>query len=158
MFLHSINGLVKKHYLKKFQVPSENLNKYSLLFATGFGIIITPILSLIVGENIGLGLEAEIFCLVGISCFLMPLYLVALLVVTYFHQFLLKKTVHEVQGQRLVYMFSSLIVFLAFFSAEVTENDTKISIFKIVCAVLAISGSIIYHLYPEVPSKFSYAD
>jgi hypothetical protein len=158
MFLHSINGLIKKHYLKKFQVPSESLNKYSLLFATGFGIIITPILSLIVGENIGVGLEAEILCLVGLSCFLMPLYLVALLVSTYLHQFLLKRTVKEVQGQRVVYMFSSVIVFLAFFCAELTENAVNVSVYKLVCAALAISGSIIYHLYPEVPNKFSYAD
>ena len=158
MFLHSINGLIKKHYIKKFMVPAHSLNKFSLLFASGFGIIITPILSLIVGEGIGIGLEAEIFCLIGIDCFLMPLFLVLLLLVTYGHQVVLERTAKEVEGHRIVYLFSSIIVFSAFFCAEVTLGDVEITVIKIVCVGLAVLGSIIYHLYPEVPNKFSYAD
>lgn len=158
MFLHCINNIIKRHYIKKFLVAAENLNKFVLMFATGFGILITPLLSLLVTGDIGGDIKNEIMCLVGVKCFLMPAYLLGLLMITVLHQYLLKRSSSEIEGQKVVYMFSCVFVFLAFYCAEATVGDQNISIYKVICLVLAIVGSLIYHLYPEIPQKFSYSD
>lgn len=158
MFLHCINNIIKRHYIKKFFVTAENLNKFVLIFATGFGLLITPLFSLVVTGDIGEDIKNEINCLVGIDCFLMPVYLLLLLLITVLHQYLLKKTSEEIEGQRIVYMFSCIFVFLAFFCAEITVGELNFTIIKIISLLLAVSGSIIYHVYPEIPQKFSYSE
>ena len=158
MFLHCINNIIKRHYIKKFFVAAENLNKFVFVFATGFGILITPLLSLVATGDVGGDIKNEIMCLVGVKCFLMPVYLFLLLLTTILHQYLLKKSSGEIEGQKVVYMFSCVFVFLAFYCAEVTVGDQNISIYKIICLVLALVGSVMYHLYPEIPQKFSYSD
>lgn len=158
MFLHCINNIIKRHYLKKFIVTAENLNKFVLLFATGFGLLITPLFSLIVTGDIGEDISKELSCLIGLDCFLMPLYLFLLLLTTALHQYLLKITSNEIEGQRIVYMFSCIFAFLAFFCAELTVSDLNFTPIKLIALLLALLGSITYHIYPEIPQKFSYSE
>lgn len=158
MVLHCINGIIKRHYLKKFRVDALAMNKYVLLFATGFGVIITPLLSLLLTEDIAVNLKKEIMCTIGVDCFLMPLHLVLLVLATIANQFVLKKTAEELEGRRIVYMFSAIVSFLGFYLAEITVGKEHFNIITIISAALAITGSIIYHMYPEIPQKFSYSD
>ena len=156
--LHCINNIIKRHYLKKFQVDALAMNKYSSLFATGFGIIFIPLLGLITDDDIGTSLEQEILCLVGIKCLLMPVYVIALLASNLAHQFILRKTLNEIEGHKIVYMFSSITAFLGFYVAELALEDETSNLIAIICVVLACIGSILYHSYPEIPQKFSYSD
>ena len=158
MVLHCINGIIKRHYLKKFTVEAIAMNRYVLMFATGFGILLIPLLGLIVDEGIAENLSKEVMCLIGVDCFIMPVILVLLLLSTVAHLVVIKKSTQEKEAHRIIYMFSSVIVFLGFLAAEMSVGDESYSYIEIIFVSLAIGGSIIYHIYPEVPQKFSYSD
>ena len=158
MVLHCINGIIKRHYLKKFRVEAIGMNRYVLMFATGFGIILIPLLGLVVDEGLVGSLQKEVMCLVGVDCFIMPAILGLLIVSTIGHLLVIKKSTGEKEAHRVIYMFSSVIAFVGFLAAELAVGSESYSYIEIIFVGLAITGSVIYHIYPEVPQKFSYSE
>ena len=158
MLLHSINNIIKRHYLKKFKVGVIQMNQFVFLFATIFGLIFILGFGLLASKNLSNSLKSELYCLVGIDCYLNPLFLFFLLISTFFHQVLLKKTNSDIQGQRVVYLISALVTFLAFFCVEVVINEVEGELFQFIFVIIAIAGSVVYHSFPEIPQKFSYCE
>ena len=136
IILHCINNIIKRHYLKKFKVDSLAMNKYSLMFAAIFGIILTPFLSLLLNDSIEDSLQGEILCLVGINCFLMPVYLVLLLASTFVHQFMVNQSINEREGQQIVYMFNSVTAFCGFYIAELVLGQQNSNILEVIFLLL----------------------
>jgi hypothetical protein len=155
---HSVNFIVKRSYIKKFRLDYIAMNNYILIFATGFGVILIPLLDLLVSGDIQENFVLELETLVGIKTWIVPVAVFFLLVSSVAHQFLLKLTINEKEGQKIIYFFNSLTTFLGFYLAELSLNyETSINM-KIPICFIAITGSVIYHIYPEIPDKFNYSD
>lgn len=158
MVLHCTNVIIKRHYLKKFQVEVIAMNKYVLMFALAFGVILILLMGLLIDKDMEKSLQLEVQCLIGVDCFLMPVFLALLLLTTLAHFFVIKKSANEKEAHKVVYMFGAVISFFGFFMAEVAVGQASSDMIEIIFVGLAITGSIIYHVYPEIPQKFSYSE
>lgn len=78
--ISAVSQMFKIKYVRKHICNSRNFNKYTLLFATILGFILTPLFLLIAGDDIGIYLISGLECIFEIECSGLLIYLIGLLI------------------------------------------------------------------------------